>query len=61
MHVNRFSVANRHSPHPTSEGSMSESETRTKARFEEELLDFDEAKLWRGEVGPDVAEELASK
>jgi hypothetical protein len=37
---------------------MSETECWT-AR--EPPLDFDERKLWRGELGPDVAEELASK
>ena len=39
------------------------SETKTKARLAvvDDLVDFDEEKLWRGELGPDVAEELASK
>lgn len=40
---------------------MSEHEPKTEAKLGDGLLDFDEAKLWRGEIGPDVAEELASK
>jgi len=37
---------------------MSETESWT---AQKPALDFDEWKLWRGELGPDVAEELASK
>jgi len=40
---------------------MSETDTKATAWIEYDIVDFDEAKLWRGELGPDVAEELASK
>ena len=39
---------------------MSAKETMNR-RAPVEALDFDEMKLWRGETGPNVADELASK
>jgi len=40
---------------------MSETETKERTRGAECRLDFDEEKLWRGELGPNVAEEFRSK
>jgi hypothetical protein len=37
------------------------SETETKKKVVDGLLDFDEEKLWGGEPAPNVAEDLASK
>lgn len=37
------------------------SETESKERNTTVFLDMDEWKIWRGELGPNVAEELASK